>query len=224
MSAKPNQNAQGNGSSDVKDHVPSGLISEFFHDGIARLVPGAVVMLLYGTAVIQWLQIEFPKNTTLDIHVLAVPALIGAAWVIGLFLDSFFFALPAGTIKLACPLIDKSTHWLKQRHKVLQWLGKGLEWLGKLPKWLDRKLLADHWTQPSSSLPSQRRLHIKLLAEKTLFRSGVVICIFDATFLHRMPTTLSIGLLGACLTCWLWNEHTASNSIFPKPRPAEQMR
>lgn len=78
------------------------LISEFFYDGIGRIFPGLLFIILY---LHSWLIDTLTEHK--EIVVVLLAALVGVGWLVGLTMELITFVLPAGAIQI----LEKCVSW-----------------------------------------------------------------------------------------------------------------
>jgi len=151
------------------------LISNFFHDGICRLIPGIVVICLYWTNLVTSVHNALNKGSSVFLAV----CILLIAWGIGATLDTMTFA-PA----FDYPQIRQA---LFRTNQLAEFNAKKAETLAQNSTNQLRGLVAQ--TDENDAQKFERVQKVRLQAEIVLFR--IMMCISFFTFL-RPPNIFSI--------------------------------
>jgi hypothetical protein len=147
------------------------LISEFFYDGISRVIPGLTVIALYGRYILQNAFSDFR-----DASIVLVICIFLAAWVIGAIIEMVTFDPWAFLIRW----LSKLMKWAiaKAKHHAID----------KSKSWLEKTLLLPVHKIPDKLKDNPRRLRqiYKQGAEKIMFRCLWAISVFTY-FKHPEP-------------------------------------
>ncbi len=160
------------------------LIKEYFYDGIRRIIPGSLLIVLYLAKFID------PNSGVFwEPSIVLWLCLLGLAWGVGVALENLFYA----------PLVI----YREVRKRWPKWT--------RLPEWPEALLHDETKGVPDIKPPEVLRLYQKFSAEKVMYRSLAIIALVTAFWPPALPATLiqakvewscwygGIGFVLACL-------------------------
>ena len=183
------------------------IVNNFFYDIIARLIPGLVILLLYGN---QWLATI--HDTLKNSSIFPAVCIFLVAWLIGLSLDILTLCFGVFVLKTLPAFVNKKLpktflEHLKKTLPISLWGVRFLrEW--SLPK---RPTAVREGKEKESEAAKFARIQLFMSeAETVLFR--VMFCICTTTFFWWPPVLSDVGLtrfiyslvgFAVSLVCWI---------------------
>jgi hypothetical protein len=195
------------------------LLREFFYDGICRIIPGLIIIGLYGRQLLLEANSALQNITKDHSLVFLVPCVLLAAWLIGVMVDIVTLWMAAASVTFGF-LWSVFFGFLERRHGLIS-LFKKLEFVQRFNRFvktlkpnLDKfrnSCFVDDWqriTKPGADVECRQRM--KQLAEKSFFRVMALVSLF--TVYYQPPAfggfkwNIDYGIYGSIVFFlgWLW--------------------